>query len=188
MGFENAGSGVEHKINDRDAYFAELSQSEHILEIQKGENIDLNTFNVVSGSPDDFLIEEMLQSIVQYLNLPTIRDDFEDHQDRIDWYNASGLLKKYNADFYFENKLRQNKILGPSLWLSNLIAPRTQKRFNNISLFEAIEPKIIAIEKARESYGKESLENRLAFVRDFEGVLKDVPESLVAYGYVRREV
>ena len=166
----------------REAYFQELLKDEHFVEVKAGEGIKSEAYVPTPHSADPFLVEETAQSIIRYLNVPLIQDTFESHAERVEWFNDSGLLQKYGPDFYFENKLRLNKMTGPSIWLHNLLTSKSfRRRLNNDAFFDAIEKLLTEFESTFGDYGKGTVSENVAYVAAFETVLKNIFNTMIVH-------
>jgi hypothetical protein len=172
----------------REAYYQELLEDEHFVAVKAGAGIESETYTVPVDSADPFLVSETAQSIVRYLNLPLIQDTFESHAQRVSWFNDSGLLQKYGHDFYFENKLRLNKIQGPTLWVHNLLLSKSfRRRLSDDAFFDAIEKQLTEFETAFPDYGKGTVSENVAYVEAFETVLKNVLNTMIYHGLLLGE-
>lgn len=165
-------------------YIKELSEMGHIVEVRDGENIDLDTYVAAPNSPDEFLVNESLSSIINYLNLPMIRDDFEVHEERVKWFSETGIFTKYGSDFYFKNKLRINMTSGPLRWIRHLTDDSFKRRFPDPNFFLAIESEINTFESNYQIHEKSSLVENLQYVEAFVLLLKKVLNEMIDHALV----
>lgn len=168
-------------------YFEKLKEHECITYAKEGLGLDVNDFPLeLVPEGIEFDVENLRDASIRFLNANLVTDTFSSHQERVAWYNESGVLEGGGSKFYLANKLRINVLEG------FMRAARThgeyflkwhdRGRFNAPTTLPQLTDSL-----SLENYDQNSVEEKLELVRQAEVIAKTAINEMIEFGWIEGE-
>lgn len=169
------------------SYFESLKKHDCIVHVEEGLNLKSEEYplkNVPEGLGLE--VQDLRDSAIRFLNAHIVADSFSSHAERVDWYNASGVLEGGNSKLYLANKLRIN-IIGSFLRGVRTLGKYFAKRHQEGQFYAPTKLPELCEDVSVQNYDGNSVDEKLVLVAKVEVIAKTVLNEMIDFGWIEGE-
>ena len=170
------------------SYFENIKKHDCIVHVEEGLSLNSEDYLLTKNVPEglELDVQDLRDSAIRFLNSSIIADSFASHDERVAWYNASGILQGGNSKLYLANKLRIN-IIGNFLRGAKVHGGYLAKWHDKGRFHAPTKLPGLCEGVSLQNYDHNSVDEKLALVARVELIAKTAINEMIEFGWIEGE-